>query len=279
MGGLHSQSWRRTWVGWGGVKDLKGGYGRGFVHVVVFRVAVAWWEAPLRLVTQHCSDCRTIGDGRQASPSCRHERAKKQDLGLDASSHFAGWRGLAFIKRPSKKKREGGGFCLATPLSPPQNCTLFEFPHFLNSFLCRECVQLQRATRLLEDYRSTPAQKKLEGLRLLGAGPAQKAGMKRGICGPFSFWQKTLSSIKITVHCTCTATASFKPLEQITQFQHVETLLGRGDHLKHHLLQRFIIWLLTCILHFHLRWLHTFLHSGTIQWAGSILDLLNKLKM
>lgn len=35
-------------VGWsgegeegGGVKDLKGGYGRGFVRVVVFRVAVA----------------------------------------------------------------------------------------------------------------------------------------------------------------------------------------------------------------------------------------------
>lgn len=31
-------------MGWGGegeVKDLKGGYGRGFVCVVVFRVAVA----------------------------------------------------------------------------------------------------------------------------------------------------------------------------------------------------------------------------------------------
>lgn len=72
--------------------------------------------------------------------------------------------------------------------------------------------------------------------------------------------------------------ASSKPLEQITQLQHEETLLGCGGHLRHHLLQRFVIWLLTCILHFCLWWLHIFLHSGMIQWARSILDLLNKIK-
>lgn len=36
--------------------------------------------------------------------------------------------------------------------------------------------------------------------------------------------------------------------------------------------------LLTCILHFHLRWLHIFLYSGMIQWVGSISDLLNANK-
>lgn len=171
-----------------------------------------------------------------------------------------------------------GGFCPATPISPLQNCTLFEFPHFLNSFLSREYVQLQRATRLLEDYRSTPAQQKLEGLRLLGEEPAQKAGMKRGIRGPFSSWQKNTFKYQNYTILHLYNYASSKPREQITQLRHEEMLPGCGDHREHHLLQGFIIWLLTCILHFRLQWLHIFLHSGTIQWAGSISDLLNKLK-
>lgn len=53
--------------------------------------------------------------GGRRAPAVAHERAKKQDLGLDASSHFAGWWGLAFIKRPSKKKRGGGGLLSSYP--------------------------------------------------------------------------------------------------------------------------------------------------------------------
>lgn len=44
-------------------------------------------------------------------------------------------------------------------------------------------------------------------------------------------------------------------------------------HLVHHMLLLFSQ-LLTCILHFHLRWAHIFLYLGMIQWVGSILDLL-----
>lgn len=71
----------------------------------------------------------------------------------------------------------------------------------------------------------------------------------------------------------------FQTPEQIPQLQHEETLLGCGGHPRHHLLQHFVIWLLTCILHLRLQWLHIFLHSGTIQWAGSILDLMSKVKL
>lgn len=73
-GCIHSE--RRRQAFWRGVLGLDGGgggggYGSGLVYVVVFGVAVALWEAPLRLVTQHYSDYRTMGDGRRASPSCR----------------------------------------------------------------------------------------------------------------------------------------------------------------------------------------------------------------
>lgn len=42
-GSIHKAGDEPGWGGVvrGGVKDLKGGYGRGFVRVVVFRVAVA----------------------------------------------------------------------------------------------------------------------------------------------------------------------------------------------------------------------------------------------
>lgn len=90
------------------------------------------------------------------------------------------------LKGLVRKKWGRAGAFVQLPLSHLSKTALVsEFLHFLNSFISRECVQLQRAMQLLEGYRSTPAQKKLEGLRLLGAGPAQKAGMKRGICGPF----------------------------------------------------------------------------------------------
>lgn len=144
-------------------------------------------------------------------------------------------------------------------------------------------MQLQRATRLLEGYRSTHWPRR--NWRASGcwvAGPAPKAGMKKGIRGPLSFLQKKQKKTKHfqVSKLLYTALVQLRGFQTpgTTQFHHEETLLGRGDHLNHHLLQCFNICLLTCILRFRWRWLHIFLHSGTIQWAGSILDLYNKLK-
>lgn len=59
---------------------LVGGCGRGLVCDVVFGVAVALWEAPLRLVTQHYPDYRTIAAGRRAIPSCRPMKEQKNKI-------------------------------------------------------------------------------------------------------------------------------------------------------------------------------------------------------
>lgn len=85
------------------------------------------------------------GGGR--TPAVAHERAEKQDLGLDASSHFAAEGVLHSLSSPVRSREDGlgvgGGFCPATLLSPLGNHTpsfLAYFPHFLNSFLSPENV-------------------------------------------------------------------------------------------------------------------------------------------
>lgn len=85
------------------------------------------------------------GGGR--TPAVAHERAEKQDLGLDASSHFAGEGVLHSLSSPVRSREEGlgvgeVGFCPATLLSPLGNHTSFfaHFLHFLNSFLSPENV-------------------------------------------------------------------------------------------------------------------------------------------
>lgn len=117
------------------------------------------------------------------------------------------------------------------------------------------------------------------GPPVAGCRASSKGWNEKGDTRPLSFLTKNTFKYQNYTTLHLYSYASSKPLEQITQLQHEETLLGCGDHLKHHLLHRFVAWLPTCILHFRLQWLHIFLHSGTTQWAGSILDLLNKLKM
>lgn len=86
------------------------------------------------------------GGGR--APAVAHERAEKQDLGLDASSHFAGEGVLHSLSSPVRSREEGlgfgeVGFCPATLLSPLGNHTpsfFAYFLHFLNSFLSPENV-------------------------------------------------------------------------------------------------------------------------------------------
>lgn len=87
------------------------------------------------------------GGGR--APAVANERAEKQDLGLDASSHFAGEGVLHSLSSPVRSREEEVGvgevgFCPATLLSPLGNHTpsffFAYFLHFLNSFLSPENV-------------------------------------------------------------------------------------------------------------------------------------------
>ena len=194
--------------------------------------------------------------GGRRAPAVAHERAKKQDLGLDASSHFARWRGLAFIKRASKKKKGWGSYCPATPLSPPE----------LHSFWISSLLKLFSLQRMCAASGSNVAPGGLQehpgpgetlGPPVAGCRSSLKGWYEKGKCGPF-LTKKTFKYQNYTwLHCYA----------------------GSKPHLKHHLLQLSIIWLLTCSLHFRLQCLHIFLHLGMIQWAGSILDLLNNLNM
>lgn len=116
-----------------------GVYGRGLVCVVVFGVAVAWWEAPLRLVTQHYSDCRTMGDGRRASPSCRPWKSRK--------TRFRTGRVLSLCRAKGDLHSlrgwwRGGALCVCVCvsglpflISPALwGCSLFSFLHSFKVF-------------------------------------------------------------------------------------------------------------------------------------------------
>lgn len=112
------------------------------------------------------------------------------------------------------------------------------------------------------------------GPLVAGCRAGSKGWNEKGDMRPLFFLtKKTLSSIKITLHCTCKA----ERIPNLRSKLHSYIVRQCGAHQEHHLLLRLITWLLTCILHFHSWWLHIFLHSGKFQWAGSILDLLNKL--
>lgn len=81
------------------------------------------------------------GGGR--APAVAHERAEKQDLGLDASSHFSG-EGVLHSLTGQLMRRERG-FCPATPLSPLHCGTTLSF--LISSLLLKlfwgECVQFR----------------------------------------------------------------------------------------------------------------------------------------
>lgn len=158
------------------------------------------------------------------------------------------------------------------------NCTLFSFLHFLNSFLFQEeCVQPHEAVWLLEGTPEHTGPEETQGPPLVAGHRARsKAGMKGGgICGPlFSFQpKKNLSSGKITLHYAAPPKQHKFPNTSTNGTRTEKLVCSASSHLL------LFSSSLTCILHFHSMWLHIFLHSGMIQWVGSILDLLSVQKI
>lgn len=124
------------------------------------------------------------GGGR--APAVAHERAEKQDLGLDASSHFAAEGVLHSLTGPADEEEEEGGrqAFVQLPLSHLSGTALsLLFLHSLNSFFflfLRDFVQPHEAMWLMEGYRSNnTSSEEAQGphslsLWLLGTGPAQR---------------------------------------------------------------------------------------------------------
>lgn len=218
------------------------------------------------------------GGGR--APAVAHERTEKQDLGLDASSHFAAEGVLHSLT--GQPMRTGGGAFVQLPLSSPLwNCALLFFPfsflflHFLNSFLFQGMCAASRSNAAPAGvYRGTTSAEGTQGPPVAGHRGRSKAGMKGGNTRWLSFPSRKKKRIEKHFQVPkLHYAAHVRPLE----FRNRGTNETQGSvgGLQHGNIWRFTS-LLTCILHFHWRWLHTILRSGMIQWAGSILDLLSK---
>lgn len=144
------------------------------------------------------------GGGR--APAVAHERAEKQDLGLDASSHFAGEGVLHSLTGLLRRRRMGGGcFCQANPslasLEP------HSFYHFTSSTLFfRENVC--SLTEQCGSGRVTEAHQPRRNSRAFGCWVQAplKGWNERGNMWPLFFLtKKALSSTKIRLYCASKA--------------------------------------------------------------------------
>lgn len=135
------------------------------------------------------------GGGR--APAVAHERAEKQDLGLDASSHFAGEGVLHSLTSLLRRRGWVGGCGL---LSSYPSLTSLEPHSFLFSSLLkplsfwRMCAASpsNAAPGGVQEH-SSPEE--TQGPLVAGCRARSKVGMKGGICGPFSFRPKKALSI------------------------------------------------------------------------------------
>lgn len=183
-----------------------GGWGNSSVCVVVLGETVAWWEVPLRLVTQHYSDCETIGDGRRANPSCRPWKGRKTRFKTGRVLALCWLRSLAFIKKPG---RGGGSFVQLPFLSPLYHTGLALFfsrissLFWLFSFSLGMCAASQRNVTP-GDTESTLGPVKTQGPPLVAGHRARsKAGMNSAQIFPFfssSLWKEAFSRTKFTLH-------------------------------------------------------------------------------
>lgn len=239
-----------------------GGWGNSSVCVVVLGETVAWWEVPLRLVTQHYSDCETIGDGRRANPSCRPWKGRKTRFKTGRVLALCWLRSLAFIKKPG---RGGSSFVQLPFLSPLYHTGLAlffpEFLHSSDSFLFLwECVRPHSAMWLQEIRRAHWVLWKLKGLHwLLGTGPAQRLEWIVPRYSPFlvpAFEKKLFQELNLhyTDHLKLHMVHNASLTKGIGEHNNSES-----DVLFSCTIQE-ITWrclVLTCILHFHWRWVHT----------------------
>lgn len=155
------------------------------------------------------------GGGR--APAVAHERTEKQDLGLDASSHFAAEGVLHSLT--GQPMRTGGGFCPATPLltSLELRSPFFSILLLISSLLklfsfsgnvcslaeqCGSCRGIQGHNQRRGNSRAPGcwAQGPLKGWNERGEYAVaffseQKKEKNR----------KALSSTEITLRCTCKA--------------------------------------------------------------------------
>lgn len=161
------------------------------------------------------------GGGR--APAVAHERAEKQDLGLDASSHFAGEGVLHSLTSPARSRRGGCGWrapglrdwafvWLAFPHLSGNRMFSFTFLTLFSLLVNMCCLAAQRDS--LQAYRKAPAHRRKTQKRASGCWVQRrlKGWNEKGvICSPLDFLlppsqeRGDFQVAKITPDCTSKA--------------------------------------------------------------------------